>query len=363
MLYAILQEIERQDSNATVYVPIFAIKQGLHYIQTSINLKDKPLANLIRLLYKLKVYSLFRRLHLSTFWLQDIYPVHGADYFIDASGFAFSDQWKPTTETVRRWEYILSEYKKQGTKIVFLPQAFGPAKMPNTQKEFLILNKYADLIMPREQVSYNYLINANINKDKIKKFSDFTSLVNGKFPSQYKHLRNGVCIIPNMRMIDKGIISLNNYIELLADIIRIASTKGFPVYFLNHEGLDDEKLAYMCKDRLSIPIEVVSGLNALEVKGLIASAYLCISSRFHGVASALNSCVPCLATSWSHKYEELFKDYKMEGCVLDLINRDICMKKITEYLQLNKNAEIRSTLISTIPNIQNETKRMWQHIW
>lgn len=32
-------------------------------------------------------------------------------------------------------------------------------------------------------------------------------------------------------------------------------------------------------------------------------------------------------------------------------------EKNTEYLQLNKNAEIRSTLISTIPNIQDETKK------
>ena len=363
MLYAILQEIERQYPNAEVYVPIFAIKQGFNYIQTPIRLKDKPLACAIRLLYKLKIYSIFYRLHLPTFWLQDIYPVHNADYFIDASGFAFSDQWKPTAETVKRWEYLLSKYKQQGTKIFFLPQAFGPAEMPNTQKEFSILNKYADIIMPREQVSYDYLINAKVNKNKIVKFTDFTSLVKGKFPKQYEHLRNGICIIPNMRMIDKGVISFNNYVELLADIIKISSNNGHPVYLLNHEGICDEKLAYMCKDRLDLPVEVVSGLNALEVKGLIASAYLCISSRFHGVASALNSCVPCLATSWSHKYAELFKDYKMEGCVLDLTNRDLSMTKIMEYLQVDKNKEIRSDLISVIPHIQNETKKMWEYIW
>ena len=235
--------------------------------------------------------------------------------------------------------------------------------MPNTQKEFSILNKYADIIMPREQVSYDYLINAKVNKNKIVKFTDFTSLVKGKFPKQYEHLRNGICIIPNMRMIDKGVISFNNYVELLADIIKISSNNGHPVYLLNHEGICDEKLAYMCKDRLDLPVEVVSGLNALEVKGLIASAYLCISSRFHGVASALNSCVPCLATSWSHKYAELFKDYKMEGCVLDLTNRDLSMTKIMEYLQVDKNKEIRSDLISVIPHIQNETKKMWEYIW
>ena len=69
-----------------------------------------------------------------------------------------------------------------------------------------------------------------------------------------------------------------------------------------------------------------------KLKALISTAYLCVTSRFHGVASALNSCVPCLATSWSHKYEELFRDYGMTDCVLDLNDMDAITQRISAFL-------------------------------
>lgn len=363
MLYAILQEVERKYPEAEVYVPIFAIKQGLSYLQTNVIVKDKPYANIKRILAKFHVAGILRRLHINYNWFLDIQPVIKADYFIDASGFTFSDQWHPSELRIKSREYHLSKYKQQGTKIIFLPQAFGPAKLENTRKELFVLNNYADVIMPRENVSLKYLLECGINKNKIKKYTDFTSLVKGNFPQQYKHLKNGICIIPNLRMIDKGIISLQEYIDLLVGIIKSASIIEKPVYLLNHEGKGDEDLAYKCKNKLSGEIEVVTGLNALEVKGLIASSYLCISSRFHGVASALNSSVPCLSTSWSHKYEELYKDYGLSDCILDISDINKCILKVSSYLTAETNGKVRKILDRTVPKIKEETAEMWKFIW
>lgn len=292
-----------------------------------------------------------------------IKAITNVDYFIDGSGFAFSDQWHPTVHTVKSWEYHLRRYKEQGTKIVFLPQAFGPANLQTTKDVLMVLNNYADVIMPRENVSLQYLIDSGLNKDKIKKYTDFTSLVQGIFPKKYEHLKDGICIIPNLRMIDKGIISLQDYISLLVGIMKSASVIGRPVYLLNHEGKGDENLAYKCREKLSASIEVVTGLNALEVKGLIASSYLCISSRFHGVASSLNSSVPCLSTSWSHKYEELYKDYGLSGSVLDITDINKCLSKVSEYLSTDVNDKIRNILDNSVPKIKTETIDMWEYIW
>lgn len=132
---------------------------------------------------------------------------------------------------------------------------------------------------------------------------------------------------------------------------------------LNHEGKDDEDLAFQIQKEVNGEIEVVTGLNALEVKGLISSAYLVISSRFHGVASTLNTCVPCLATSWSHKYAELFRDFGQEDCVLPLDNIDIAQQKIKDFMSEKKNAEIRKALQKVSPKIQADTKRMWEEVW
>ena len=109
--------------------------------------------------------------------------------------------------------------------------------------------------------------------------------------------------------------------------------------------------------------EVVTGLNALEVKGLIASAYLVVTSRFHGLASALNSCVPALATSWSHKYEELFKDYGLSDCVLPLDNLLSVKQRLVPFLSENKNQEMRLHLREQLPKIQAQSRAMWDEIW
>lgn len=363
MLYAILQEIDRKFPEAEVFVPVFAIRQGLKYVKTSVNLKEKPYAFLKRAAAKLHVSGILRRPHLPYLFLKDTGIIKDANYFIDASGFAFSDQWNPNDECVEIWECVLKGYHKQGTKIVFLPQAFGPVEKPNTKRLIALLNQYADIIMPREKVSLHYLRQCNVDESKLHLFTDFTSLVNGEFPPQYGYLKNAVCIIPNMRMIDKGVIDMQNYLNILTKIVAMSQSMGHKVFLLNHEGAGDEQLAFRCKEKIDGNIDVVTGLNALEVKGLISSSYLCISSRFHGVASALNSCVPCLAMSWSHKYAELFKDYGLNDCILDLNDIDAVISKVTLYLEKETNENLRNGLTYVLPKIQKETKEMWNLIW
>ena len=180
---------------------------------------------------------------------------------------------------------------------------------------------------------------------------------------QYERFRGAVCIIPNMRMVDKGVIAIKDYLDALAKIVKAAQSAGRKTFLLNHEGADDERLAFMLKERVAGGAEVVTGLNALEVKGLISSSYLCVSSRYHGVASALNSCVPCLATSWSHKYAELFRDYGMDGCILDLSEPEKAASKVLALLQSDANASVRECLKAMLPKIAEETEAMWEEVW
>lgn len=363
MLYAILQEIERKYPDAEVFIPYNNIPQGLEYVDTPLNFRFKPFHKIKEMVNRLKVGGILRRLGYYCNWIYDKEALSQTDYFIDGSGFAFSDQWKIPTSSIKVWKNQLSAYKKQGTRIVFLPQAFGPVALNETREMISVLNEYADVLMPREKVSMGYLEECNVNPSKIRLFTDFTSLVHGIVPEKYKHLKGAVCVIPNKRMIDKGTISLENYLNVLTGIIHKAQSAEKKVYLLNHEGKGDEELAYMCQEKLGGNIEVVTGLKGLEVKGLISTSYLCITSRFHGVASALNSCVPCLATSWSHKYEELFKDYGLSDCVLDITDIDKCIEKVSEYMDSDYNNNVRCQLSDRLPLIQEQTRRMWKEIW
>lgn len=363
MLYAILQEVERRFPDAEVMIPYENNPQGLEYVDTPLKFRYKPYPRFKNLVYRLKLGGILRRLGLYCNWIYDKEAVSNTDYFIDGSGFAFSDQWQISASSIKFWKNQLEGYRRQGTKIIFLPQAFGPVKLKETRELISLLGEYANVIMPRERISMKYVEECKVNPSKIKLFTDFTSLVHAEAPSQYNHLRGAICIIPNKRMIDKGTISLDNYLKILTSIIGKAQSAGKNVYLLNHEGKRDEELAYMCSEKLGGKVEVLTGLKGLEVKGLISTSYLCITSRFHGVASALNSCVPCLATSWSHKYEELFKDYGMSNCVLDVTDVDKCIVKVSEFIDEVHNSSVRKQLAERLPLIQTQTKKMWEEVW
>ena len=363
MLYAILQEIERKYPDAEVFLPYGATQKDMSYLHTNLRVRNMPLMGLRKAVVKMKIAGILRRvLKVDTSFITEENLVKDAAYFIDASGFSISDQWNPSPARVDRWKYLCRKYGGGRTRMIFLPQAFGPAHLPATRTILQYLSEYATLIMPREEVSENWLLRCGVDKNKIRRHPDFTILVEGVFPVGYERLKGGICIIPNARMIDKGTISEDAYLSVLEHIIIICQESGHTVYLLNHEGPEDAELAKKCAKRVK-DTEVVTGLNALEVKGLISTSYLCISSRFHGVISALNSCVPCLSTSWTHKYAELYKDYDLSGHVLDLQDMTGMERRIREAYQLEYNAHIREHLVQQKTRMKENTVAMWREVW
>ena len=361
MLYAILQEIERKYPKAIVYIPGDRLFHGIESISTILNFRKLPFQWIERI-FRLK--TLLRVLHIPFRFLPHNISVGRIDYYLDGSGFKYSDKLNVSLKYVKFLEEELCTYSEKKTKIVYLPQAFGPFEKENTREAINVLNRYCSILIPREKISYNYLKDSGlVDMGKVKVFTDFTSLVEGHFPPNYEHLKNGVCIIPNMRMIDHGTISFDDYIKLIIAFIKEGKSSGHPVYLLNHEGHKDEELCYRCQSAIAENVEVVTRLNALEVKGLIASAFLVVTSRFHGLASALNSCVPSLATSWSHKYDELYKDYKLAGYVLPINDIDASLHKFKSLIDNNENLRIRNHLLKQVPNIKAQTKEMWNLVW
>ena len=335
--------------------------QGLDYVKSELDIRYVPCDTIER---RFRLPALFRILHLPFELMPHMIAMGKVDYYIDGSGFKFSDQFVLTKKYISYLRGQLRTFKRKGTKIIFLPQAFGPFENKSSRNVLMELNRNASILMPREKVSYDYIEKTHlVEMDKVRIFTDFTSVVKGEFPPQYTSLKEGVCIIPNKQMINKGAISIDEYLELLSSIIKEANDTGKTVFLLNHEGKEDEELCLTLQSRMKDKIEVVSGLNALEVKGLIAASYLVISSRFHGVASSLNSCVPCLATSWSHKYKELFKDYNQFNCILPLNDIQVSLKMVKDYLQEERNTEMRINLSKALPHIQDETHKMWDTIW
>lgn len=123
------------------------------------------------------------------------------DLVLDASGFAYSDLGgiclsQMMAKACKKW-------KKQGTKVILLPQAFGPFSSPKIKRAIRTIVDNADLIYAREKVSYAHLISVVGQRHNIKIAPDFTNLLSGKMPKGYDLSNKEICIVPNYRMIDK----------------------------------------------------------------------------------------------------------------------------------------------------------------
>ncbi|HHX71093.1 MAG TPA: polysaccharide pyruvyl transferase family protein [Gallicola sp.] len=356
MLYSILEQIEKQHPRATVYFNSNTI--GHNKIDTTINL-IKP----FRLQYTFYLRVLLSKLKLPHKYFTTLYPIKNIDLLLDASGFKYGDQWNHSDYFYQSLEQYYKTLKDQKTKIILLPQAFGPFDKNNSRKAIGILNDYVDIIISRDSISTSYLKNSGVNMNKVYQYPDFTSLTNGEFPERYNEIKGGICIIPNSKMLTHTEYSKKQYFEFYDNIIKEVSKKH-KVFLLNHEGKGDLKLCEEINSKYNFDIPIVTNLNAKEIKGVIKESKLVISSRFHGVASSLNQSVPCFSTSWSHKYELLLSYFGFEDFVLNIDSNPLDVKNKINSLLTNENQkEVRDKLSEKVKEMNNNIEEMWEKIW
>lgn len=359
MLYAILSQIEHRYPNAVVYLPISQFPKGLKCIKTSLILKQNP-NKFVRFLGKYHITGILNRLGLRFKYLNNLIPIKDVEYYLDASGLYFSDQMISSRRVASDLHILLEGYSKQGTKIIYLPQAFGPFQTQPSNIAIQAALKYSNLLIARDAISMNYLSKLIPLTEKIKQYPDFTSPIHGVVPQEYLYLKNRVCIILNGQIVRKGIMLKDQYFALVTSMINTIYDAGYESFFLDHAN--DLGLIKECSKYVSYDIPIVSNLDALSIKGIIGQSYLCISSRFHGVASAFSGGVPCLTTSWSHKYQELLSIYGMETSLLSESNEDNLIK-IRKLLNPEDNARVRAQLLAKNETVEKCTKDMWECVW
>jgi colanic acid/amylovoran biosynthesis protein len=237
------------------------------------------------------------------------------DVVLDASGFAYSDQWPAT---LRMWHLKreLRRCKKHRTPYVFLPQAFGPFSDKGTGADVATSFADATLICAREPQSRCHITACTGPLDNLAVYGDFTPLVEGHGPASVTlggkllPLAQAACIVPNHNMLSARNTHpewVSRYPGMLIDAIEYYRELGLTPFFLNHEGAADSALIAAINSRLPTPVVVEN--DPLRVKGLLGGAGAVLCSRYHGCISALSQGVACVGTSWSHKYDALYTDY------------------------------------------------------
>ena len=287
------------------------------------------------------------------------------DVILDAGGFQFGDQWQDLYKGTSDNSYLKSYYEsfaKLTKKIIFLPQAFGAFEHPISKERMQIVYQSATLLYPREQTSFNYLEALFPNSDKIKLYPDFTCLLKPKVPLvELLEDNTAVVIVPNQKMITHSDAeTASKYTNFLLEIIQFLQEKNEKIILLNHEGQGDEDILNEINEKLSAKLPVLTNLTALEVKAVIGRAKILISSRFHGVVSGLSQNVPTFCTSWSHKYQELLKDYQVSDNLLpvaDIVEAKTKIEKALADLNAYKPKQ------DVINNLEQKTKDMWKEVF
>jgi len=281
---------------------------------------------------------------------------------LDASGFLYGDSWGEQA-TVVMAKY-LKEWKKNGTKVILLPQAIGPFSTKKIRRHFRYIAEQADLIFPRDAVSYQHVTELTERRDNIMQMPDFTASVEGIITPEMEKFRGRFCIVPNRSMRHKmPANSADHYIEFCRKCTNCLIEKGHKPFILIHEGAKDIELARQIIKNVNDDVEIVIEEDVLKIKGIIGVSAGLIGSRYHALISALNQGVPVLATSWSHKYETLFEEYGMPDACLHLpIETDGLYKHLDKIINNESRRQIVSQLTKALTINKEKNEAMWQRI-
>jgi len=358
MLYAILDKIRKELPSAefvmekTTSAPIF--KQRAVGIYTKLNFKKFGLNAAV--LGKLIPAALRKKMG---FILEkDI------DVVLDGSGFAFGDFWGAKKAGLRLADHI-EQWKREGKKVIMLSQAFGEFEDAALKEKMQIIINNADLIFARDKYSHMFIKNIEVKKSNIHLRPDFTNLIKGKVPAYFNPETHQIGIIPNNKIVEsKTFANREDYLEFLKTVVELISSKQERPFFLIHEGVKDLKLAEDVNKILEYPIPVLTVDDPLHVKGIIGASKGLVTSRFHGLVSALSQGIPCLCIGWSHKYLALMEDYGYpEGLIKDesLAGEELVLK-LNLILNLDSVTKIRERLMLESIKQKELSEDMWKMV-
>lgn len=286
------------------------------------------------------------------------------DVVIDASGFTYTDKWPISMiKTINKYYAYL---KRNGKKVILMPQAFGPFSDEEYISEVKKLLSYADLIYARDTVSYSYIKELVDDINKIKISPDFTGrvILKNKF-KRYDKYRNKIAIVPNMRMFDKTTKRISqNYYDSQKFTINHLLQKGYTPYFMIFDGDGDIEIARKLNKELELELEIIEEENSLIAKEILGNSYAVISARFHALCSSLSQSIPSISIGWSHKYIELLKEYNVSECMIDSSNysENLVSDKIDILLDIDKRNNVIQRLDKSKIEICDKNNKMWDEV-
>ncbi|MCH8538311.1 MAG: polysaccharide pyruvyl transferase family protein [Alkalimonas sp.] len=284
------------------------------------------------------------------------------DAVLEASGFAYGDQWP--LQFLQNTAREVKRFAEAGKPFIFMPQAFGPFTSPESKAAMRDIIQHARLIYVRDAVSHQHLESClSPLPAHVIQSPDFTIGLSPAKPHQ--EAQPYAALIPNNKVISRYHHAdadqlKDDYLAAFVAAAKQLKNAGYAVKLVNHEGKEDAELCQHIQARAP-HCEVVELDDPLAVKAYIGGASLVVSSRFHGAINALSQGVPCIATSWSHKYKQMMQDFGMEAYCLEALTADKLAESITTLLAEKDTA--CAQLQQRKAELFQQNQQMWQQIY
>lgn len=354
MLNAIIEHFQREYQNVR-----FAVEPPVDLAQL------KRFNLFLKVRYLRKGLNTLGALNYLPKWLLNRFRIVKAneiDVVLDASGYSYGDPWSVGMMR-NRLALELPSLKRRNIPVILLPQALGPFERDEIRSAFLPIYQSANLIWPRDEMSLGYLKSLGETSVPIIQAPDFTNLVQPSPYSGYVPKSNALCVIPNSKMIDKTPYA-DEYLHFCRGIIEQSLAKGIEAFVLVHEQAEDVELAKLiCTPLQHLNVPIVVPNTAKECKWVIAQAGLVVTSRYHGLVSALSEAKPAFSTSWSHKYQALLADYEMPEQLITLDDVNAEIDRVINTLNApNKLRQLQAHLVVHAKKQRERSIMMWERV-
>lgn len=240
------------------------------------------------------------------------------------------------------------------TPYFYFPQSFGPFVEDNKQTNIKLHSQIRSSIETAAQVFVREKksmleISSLLGADHGTYWPDIALLyappIQKILPAEIDvaALNSSMLIIPNVRLYNKYSESKVDWFYY--ELISFALNKKYDVVVLRHSG-DDAYIINKIQGRFTQRVVILNQEYETEViDSVIAASLLVISGRYHGLIVSLRNSVPCIATGWSHKYDELMNLYGLDDYLIDM-SISTCVENV--YRCLVKALGNRNKLIARI---------------
>ena len=280
---------------------------------------------------------------------------------LDAAGFAYADKWP--LSNLEELADLATDCRRHGTRLIFLPQAFGPFSDQPRQSMMRESADAASMIFARDTRSLEYLQQVCSPRVNLRLAPDFTNLVASQPPTDISTFNDVVALVPNRRMLDKANATIGAaYVDFMVAVGRHVCSLGYRVVVVVHELQLDATLAQDIAAKINGAV-TLSEEDPVRLKGIFGACRCVISSRYHAIIAALSQGVPAFGTSWSHKYPALFCEYDFERGLLDTTNLDGALEIVTGTLREPLYSSLRAHLDRKADELREQSRQMWSDVF